>query len=889
MNTRIAPRRPDGNVITWERQYLDYLLVANRLRSGALQELVRCADRAFDALSPSAASPDFIAGAIVGAVQSGKTGLMIKLAARALDRGYRVVVVLAGLKDDLRTQTALRFTRDLLQRGDAITGAPGLCTHPNGPGFHGQRKDCWAPRFDEDVHDDEAFVHQFCSNLRRGNTVLAVAKKNVAALNRLREAYEYASSQFGARALPMLVLDDECDEASVSGDSEAPTPERIAQLWDGLPQHVAYIGLTATPAANLLQDTLSVLYPRNFVLCMRTPGDRDSALTYLEPDPSQRYTGGYAFYENLEAHQRQNFLVRSEMSDQEFHGAPDADEELEEALIAYFVAGAIRARMQPNTFFNDPERLPAPHTMLVHTESRVESHWALCERVVRVTRRKGGTSAEVKRFLRRVPPQSRIAAQDLEQWLQVEGGRWRAWYERYRTSRDELLQITPDLTASPYPSWENVQSILPDVFRAVKLKVVNSDESSVDAPLQFQPTFSPTGIRPPDDIYSIIIGGNRLSRGLTIEGLCTSYYTRSSLQLLEDTTIQRERWFGYRGGYLEFCRLLTHRSLAIRLRRFHEHDEDLRRQLAWNIEHGRRPTDATYRFLTIRDSLPTAKLGRGSGPEEIDLSGARPFVDRVQMGMESDDLDVAAANEAHTAALAKRIVRDGEPLATLRGDEVGCVLRDQAPQDVESILDGFCYTFHNPEPSRGVGWNLREFYRAPKSDVPATWPGLPPRSDPLLIAAYLRYWRAAFEQCVRDPSSNCYRADDSVSQWQPCPAPRFNIAVRFGSLAPSASSPFTIKLLDRAVDPDGVVGSRWGGRGYGSAGDEWIDMAPPSGDAEAPRPRGALGLLLLHVIGRDARGRDKTGCTYSFERPCLGLVIPAGGPCIRYVLAEDTQ
>src|SRR4030095_1174036 len=79
MNTRIAPRR-GGNAITWEQQYLDYLLVANKLRSGALQELERCADRAFDVLSPSAVPPDLVAGAIVGAVQSGKTGLMIKLA-----------------------------------------------------------------------------------------------------------------------------------------------------------------------------------------------------------------------------------------------------------------------------------------------------------------------------------------------------------------------------------------------------------------------------------------------------------------------------------------------------------------------------------------------------------------------------------------------------------------------------------------------------------------------------------------------------------------------------------------------------------------------------------------------------------------------------------------
>jgi hypothetical protein len=118
------------------------------------------------------------------------------------------------------------------------------------------------------------------------------------------------------------------------------------------------------------------------------------------------------------------------------------------------------------------------------------------------------------------------------------------------------------------------------------------------------------------------------------------------------------------------------------------------------------------------------------------------------------------------------------------------------------------------------------------------------------------------------------------------------VAVRRGSLPPLPGSPFKIYLLDRAVDQTGVVGSRWGGRGYGSPGDEWIDISPFDNDAEAPRPEGAPGLVLLHVIGRDARGRGSggepgPGAPYDFDRPCVGLVIPVGGPCVRFVLAED--
>jgi Z1 domain-containing protein len=612
-------------------------------------------------------------------------------------------------------------------------------------------------------------------------------------------------------------------------------------------------------------------------------------LTYLEPEFDRRYTGGHVFYRMMESHERANFLLRTMMSDQEFDGVPGADDELGEALIGYFVAGAIRLQLQPGSSLDDADHIPPPHTMMAHTESTVESHWALCERVVSLTRRKAGKPDEVRENLRKLSPRARLSADDLAQWLQSEPERWQAWHESFRTSRDELLQIAPDRVSPRFPTWEETRASLPVAFRGVQLRVVNSDESSSDKPLQFQPTYSDGGSKPPRDVYSIIIGGNRLSRGLTIEGLCISYYTRSSTQFSEDTTIQRERWFGYRGGHLEFCRLFTHRSLAIRLQCFHEHEDDLRKQLAWNIEKGRKPLDATYRFLTTRESLPTAKLGRGTGPEEIDVSGAKPFIDRVQMGITNEEVRVAELNQAHAHTIASRVLREGEELRSRppRRELLGYVVREISSVDAAAYLNGFAYTFHNPEPGKGVGWNLREYYREPVGGIGITSTGMPPRSDPFLIAAYLKYWQAAFEECQRDPSKNTFRAADAVSRWQPCAPPKFNLAVRRGSRPPVGGSPFTFDLVDRAVDPRGQVGSRWGGRGYGTPGDEWIDMPPPEGDADAPRSQGVPGLMLLHVIGRDARGRDNTGETYGFDRPCAGLVVPVGGPCIRFVLGED--
>ena len=874
--------------ITWVRQYENHLDIAGRLSRAAVGEIGRCSDLAFAHIpSPNdGADAKSVAGAVVGAVQSGKTGLMIHLAARALDEGFRVVIVLAGLRDDLRTQTALRFVRDLLQRGDPVPGkgTPSF-THVDGAGYHGELRGCWSPRYSDDVNHDDAFVSQFRNQLQRGNAVLAIAKKNVASLTRLREAYRFACYQEGS--FPLLVLDDECDEASVSADRDAPTPDRIAQVWSGLDQQVTYVGFTATPAANLLQDTGSLLFPRDFVLAMRSPGDADTVLQYLERDADSRYTGGAVYYGFLESQQRRNFLVRSAMSRDEFNGTPGSHSELEEALIAYFVGGTMRLLFQPGCTLDESSQSPSPHTMLAHTESLVESHWDLCERIMKVIRQRGGVDNDLPLGdIRRMLPARRLDHGALVAWLAAEEGRWKTWYDRYQDSRNELLEVSPDRQRAPLADWIDVCRLLPHVFQHTKLRVVNSDETAVDAPLQFNPSYSNDGRDAPRDVYSVIIGGNRLSRGLTIEGLCISYYTRAAATLLEDTTVQRERWFGYRGRHLEFCRLFTHRSLALMLRRFHEHDEDLREQLFWHLAHGKEPDNATFRFLTLRASRPTAKLGRGKGPEIIDVSGTRPFIDRVQMGQGPLEQAAAAANEAAAAALATTILDAGESIEDRRGNQIAAVLRDRDATEIASFLEQFVYTFHNPDPLAGVGWNLREFYRPRHSHYAPTRPGVSPRADPFLIAAYMKFWRAAYEQCESDPSSNRYRSGDSITPWMPVPPPRFNLALRFGTLRPSRRSPFTHRLLNRAVNEDGAVGSRWGGRGYGSSGDEWIDWEVPPEDTAIPRPAGAPGLALVHIIGRHATGISNSGEAYAFDRPCVGLVIPEGGPCIQFVLAE---
>src|SRR5262249_12617745 len=97
---------------------------------------------------------------------------------------------------------------------------------------------------------------------------------------------------------------------------------------------------------------------------------------------------------------------------------------------------------------------------------------------------------------------------------------------------------------------KDVAANLPKVASTVTIKLINGsakDALEYDAARQ-------TGIN------VIAIGGDKLSRGLTLEGLTVSYFLRASR--MYDTLMQMGRWFGYRDGYADLCRLYTTRELV---------------------------------------------------------------------------------------------------------------------------------------------------------------------------------------------------------------------------------------------------------------------------------------------------------------------------------------
>lgn len=787
-------------------------------------------------------------GLVVGAVQSGKTGSMIGVSAVALDQGYRLIIVLAGTRDDLRQQTARRFNTQLLRQCDVIPGttATTLGTLP-GPGPLGG----FALPYSLDATYFNVLQVKIRVALEKNEPCILVIKKNSASLSAVRAALSWCITKYSADALPTLVLDDECDDASV--DSQATTiPGAIANLWrNATPPPVAYVGYTATSAANLLQHQANDLYPSNFVTLIRFPGERDTPLQYDEPSSDAFYIGGSTYYEvfGTTAGEEDNFLIDTSVTEAEIAGPPSENASLTDATRGYFVSGAMRLALAADRSFQDPSRFPSPHSMLIQASADTADHqrWATDIRI--------SMGGELQ------PDHSvRFSASLLAAQLEQDEVKWRAWFDRFERSRERIYAERPHPGVYTPLTWQKVKVVLPEIFLHTRMKVINSDPE-LGSSLDFEKRLSPNGdVLFPQDCYVIVVGGAKLSRGLTIEGLCISYFVRRASNPTEDTVLQLSRWFGYRGTHLEFCRLFTLADMYGGLLSMHGNDMDLRLQLAGLMAERRSPAEAVLVIRANPRSLPTAKMGTGL---LLDIAfspfnGVLPHVEIGSFESANQDFAVSFVNMVRS--------RPQEDVTTPTGKLRGVLSRGWSADNAAAILDQLAFTEHNPHSEETP---LREFCRPHDPSRPSS-SSFAAIDDPYQVAAYLRAWAQAA------------RVDTEIA-----PPPSFTFAVSYGELG-GDTAPFDFPLTNRQITAGGRVIGGWTGRSPSWPGDAFFDGVPDP--LRIPntysRRAGANGLILLYIIHRDAQGRSGAGVTRDCHSPVFGVSIPEGGPPFRRVLTR---
>lgn len=454
-------------------------------------------------------------GLVVGYVQSGKTANMTAVIAKALDAGYNTVIVLAGLTNKLRYQTQLRMYEDL------------ICRNPLG----------WQVLTPNEPNRDFRAPPQggFLSHVDKAQ--LAVIKKNVSPLGELQKAIKDTLPTVLSR-LRILVIDDECDQASVNsarGELDVTAiNQQIREILSTLPA-VTYVGYTATPFANVLVNpyrvdgqTIDDLYPKNFITALPMPKryfgtERLFGKTPSDPENILPEEEGLDMICDVPPEEEALLQPKSRREKDFFQ--PVMTPSLEDAIL-YFLACCSARRVR-----GDKDK---HMTMLVHTSAYVTAH----ERVASLI--EGWVDVHNADILN---PQSSLGKRLEKIW------------------KDEQSKLPADITDQPPVTVAQVFDYLPDVLQALEFPVENgASDDRID-------------YAQPPKTY-IVVGGSILARGLTLEGLMVSFFLRTANQY--DTLLQMGRWFGYRPRYEDLPRIWMPSELKKRFRALAAIEQEIR-------------------------------------------------------------------------------------------------------------------------------------------------------------------------------------------------------------------------------------------------------------------------------------------------------------------------
>jgi hypothetical protein len=518
-----------GKLVTWYRgsqptdkcwPALVERLAADGLPASAIDLVDNSTKRVVSLLRQPQTDTFKTKGLVIGYVQSGKTTNFTGVAAKAADRGYRLIIVLAGVHNELRRQTQSRLVDHLV--------APNaqewlLLTAP-----------------DADFRPPENAAAYFAHHGTQ--KVLCVVKKNAKVLRKLVDWLATATPQLAN--IPAIVIDDEADQAAIATKTVNPL---VLELLETLPR-VAYIGYTATPFANLLIDPSSDgLYPESFIVDLPKPDGHFGTETLFGRDPIDGEDPADYDDEALDVVRivpdDEVPLVRP-ASNAEVDGfSASVVGELEQAVLWFWLATAARRVRGTGV----------PHsTMLIHTSVRVPIHESF----------KQPLQALQKRVADGLPSQSmREALRTL----------WEA----------ETARVPAESTGEQPVSFEQVLACLPEVLD--QSKVILDNSRSVER-LDYSG----------DPVVAIAVGGNTLSRGLTLEGLVVSYFVRSASAY--DTLLQMGRWFGFRRGYSDLSRIWMTDELRRYFRYMAGVEAEIRRDVARYMFEGRTPLSLAVRI-----------------------------------------------------------------------------------------------------------------------------------------------------------------------------------------------------------------------------------------------------------------------------------------------------
>lgn len=579
-------------------------------------------------------------GMVVGHVQSGKTANYVGLMAKAADAGYRLIVVIAGVHNNLRNQTQGRIDEGFIGR-DSAKRLSAEQARVTGVGrFDSSRLPVTFTTSLKDFSKAQATgVGVPLQNLTE--PAVFVVKKHAGTLQNLLEWLREYGGGGGPRAvdIPMLLIDDEADNASINTLHGSGEVTRINGLIRDILRtfdRSCYVGYTATPFANIFIDPATDdamrgadLFPRDFIVSLDPPTNYFGPERVFLEDSSRvvRYIEDNE--ERLPLKHSTTFIVTS---------LPDS---LVVAVRTFILARAIRLARGHNAA-HCSMLVNASVKNAVQRQLRNEIH-NVVESIKASARVNGG-----------LPPGD--ALRDAE--LAALHDTWRAEF-RY-TEFD----------------WPVVQEHLHEAAAPIRVVLINSQSSDV---LDYSQQTK-------NGLSVIAVGGFSLSRGLTLEGLMTSYFLRSSM--MYDTLMQMGRWFGYRPGYEDLCRVWMPEEAEGWYAHIADAIEELREELRVMQAANATPEQFGLKVRSHPDTLVvTARNKMGSGEKLVVSIGlGETFAETAILRRDSSALD---ANRSAAKRLVDGLTAAGMAPADVPLESGGYLIRGAPVALVEQFIGDF--------------------------------------------------------------------------------------------------------------------------------------------------------------------------------------------------------
>lgn len=570
----------------WSR-WVRYLKIVKKWDNAIIDSIDETTDKILDALDdPKKVSQECDRrGLVLGYVQSGKTAHYNGLINKALDAGFQLIIVLAGMHDSLRMQTQARIDEEVYGWDSSYEKAikNGLLAECIGVGKLASSNQLMVNMYTgRDKNGD--FRKSKANKIQPlgGCPSVFVVKKNASVLRNLYQFFrtgnltkEHLRKQGKAviANISMLMIDDEADHASVN--TNAISDENGNILPDYEPSRVnaeirriynlftnkAYVGYTATPYANIFihdeartEEYGSELFPKDFILCLPKPNN---------------YIGPVEFF-GLNRNDGETMdLIREVQYDPLFvpvkakkgHVPQRLPETLVDAICSFLIASSIRLARNPKN-----EHM----SMLIHAARFTDIHFEIKDLVERKIK-------DIKNRLRYENPD------DIDSFA----ARLKSlWENDFIITSNHMREHFFDLAGEcKMPDWPIVFKGIEKVLEKIEVIAVNGVSEDE---LKYKDY--------PNGRILIAVGGDKLSRGLTLEGLSTSYFIRSSN--FYDTLMQMGRWFGYRPDYLDLCRLYTTRKLAEWFEHIAKATEELRSEIFDMEQRGATPKEYGLKVRT---------------------------------------------------------------------------------------------------------------------------------------------------------------------------------------------------------------------------------------------------------------------------------------------------